>query len=100
MLLKTSIGLAAAGLVLAALPASAAGNRVNIGDDYFRPGVKTVTKGTRVVWVNTGSSPHTVTTNGWSHNLNPGQRYARVVKRGFRYHCIYHSGMTGRIAIG
>jgi plastocyanin len=100
MLFKTSIALAAAGLVLAALPASAAGNRINVRDDYFQPGVRTVTKGTRVVWVNVGSSPHTVTTNGWSRNLNPGQRYARVVKRGFRYHCIYHDGMAGRIAIG
>ena len=100
MLLKTSIALAAAGLVLAAVPASAAGNRINVRDDYFQPGVRTVTKRTRVVWVNVGSSPHTVTTSGWSRNLNPGQRYARVVKRGFRYHCIYHSGMTGRIAIG
>jgi len=100
MLLKTSVGLATASLVLAALPAAAAGNRVAVGDDYYRPGVKTVAKGTRVVWVNVGSSPHTVTTRAWSRNINPGQRYARVVKRGFRYHCRYHSDMRGRIAIG
>jgi plastocyanin len=103
MLFKTSIGLALAGLVLAvlaALPASAAGNRINVRDDYFQPRAKTVTKGTRLVWVNVGSSPHTVTTSGWSQTLNPGQRYARVVKRGFRYHCAFHSGMTGRVAIG
>ena len=99
MLLRT-IALTCAGVLLVAAPATAAGNRVAVGDDYFRPGVKTVAKGTRVVWVNTGSSPHTVTTRGWSHNLNPGQRYARVVKHGFRYHCIYHSGMNGRVAIG
>lgn len=98
MLLK-SIGLAMAGLLLAAVPASAAISRVNLGDDYFRPGVKTVAKGTKVVWVNTGRSPHTVTTGAWSKNLNPGQRYARVVKRGFRYHCKYHDGMKGRIVV-
>ena len=103
MLLKTSIGLATASLLLAAvpaLPASAAGSRVAVYDDYFRPRVKTVAKGTRVVWVNFGDSPHTVTTRGWSRNINPGQRYARVVRGGFRYHCRYHSDMTGRIAIG
>ena len=99
MLLRT-IALTCAGVLLVAAPATAAGNRVAVGDDYFRPGVKTVAKGTRVVWVNVGSSPHTVTTRNWSRNLNPGQRYARVVKRGFRYHCIYHSDMTGRIVIG
>ena len=99
MLLK-SIGLVTASLLLVAVPASAAGSRVAMGDDFYRPGVKTVAKGTRVVWVNVGNSPHTVTTRGWSRNLNPGQRYARVVRTGFRYHCKYHSGMRGRIAIG
>ena len=97
---KSSIALAGGGLLLAAVPAAAAaGNRVSLGDDYFSPGVKTVTKGTRVVWVNNGSSAHTVTTAGWSKRLAPGQRYARVVQSGFRYHCKYHSGMTGRIAV-
>lgn len=98
MLLK-SIALASAGVLLAAVPASAAGSRVAVGDDYYNPAVKTVTKGTRVVWVNVGNEPHTVTTRGWSRRLYPGQRYARVVRRGFRYHCRFHSGMTGRIAI-
>jgi plastocyanin len=102
MLLKTSIGLATAGLVLAALPAvpaSAAGNQVGIYDDYYRPRIKTVARGTRVVWVNHGSDPHTVTTSAWSRRIDPGQRYARVVKRGFRYHCRFHD-MRGRVVIG
>ncbi len=94
-----TIALASAGLLLAAVPAAAAGTRVDVGDDYFSPGVKTVSKGTRVVWVNIGSDAHTVTTRNWSRRLDPGERYARVAKRGFRYHCKYHSGMTGRIAM-
>jgi plastocyanin len=100
MLFRSSIALAAAGVLLAAVPASAAGNRVAVHDDFYKPRVKTVAKGTRVVWVNVGSSPHTVTTRAFSRALDPGERYARVVKRGFRYHCIYHSDMKGRIVIG
>jgi plastocyanin len=96
---KSSVALAAAGLLLAAVPAAAAGNRISVGDDYYSPGTKTVSKGTRVVWVNNGSDPHTVSTAAWSRRLNPGDRYARVVRKGFRYHCKYHSGMTGRVAV-
>jgi plastocyanin len=96
---KSSLALAAAGLLLAAVPASAAGTRVSIGDDYYNPGVKTVSKGTRVVWVNNGRDAHTVTTANWSRRLSPGERYGRVVRSGFRYHCKFHSGMTGRIAV-
>ena len=96
---KSTIGLAAAGLLLAAVPAYAAGNRVSLGDDYYNPKVKTVSKGTRVVWVNNGDDAHTVTTRNWSRRLDPGERYARVVKRGFRYHCRFHDGQTGRIVI-
>jgi plastocyanin len=105
MLLK-SIGLATAGLLIAAMPATAgataqaARTRINVGDDYFRPAVKTVSRGTRVIWLNVGDDPHTVTTRRWSKNLNPGDRYVRTVKRGFRYRCIYHDGMNGRVIVG
>ena len=99
MRFKSSLALAAAGLVIAAVPAAAAGNKISLGDDYYNPGLKTVSKGTRIVWVNNGSSAHTVTTAGWSRTLQPGQQYARVVKSGFRYHCKFHSGMTGRVAV-
>ena len=100
MRFKSSLALAAAGLVIAAVPAAAAGNKISLGDDYYNPGLKTVSKGTRVVWVNNGSSAHTVTTAGWSRTLQPGQQYARVVKSGFRYHCKFHSGMTGTVTVG
>ena len=99
MLLKSSIALTAASLLLAAVPAHAAGNRISLGDDYYNPKVKTVSKGTRVVWINNGRDPHTVTTATFSRRLDPGERYGRVVRRGFRYHCRFHDGMTGRIAI-
>jgi plastocyanin len=115
MHVKSSVALAAAGLIFAAVPAYAAGNSVSqtaaapayragnsvsVGDDYYSPRVKAVNRGTRVVWVNNGNSSHTVTTRAWSRTLSPGERYGRVVRRGFRYHCRFHDGQTGRIAIG
>ena len=54
------------------MPAYSAGNRISLGDDYYNPKVKTVSKGTRVVWVNNGGDPHTVTTGAWSRRLDPG----------------------------
>lgn len=99
MLFKSTIALAAASLLLAAVPAHAAGSRISVGDDYYSPRVKTVSKGTRVVWINYGSDPHTVTTANWSARLDPGERYSRVVRRGFRYHCKFHD-MRGRVTIG
>jgi plastocyanin len=98
MLLR-SLALATAGVMLATVPASAAGTTVRLGDDYFRPGTERVAKGTRVVWVNRGDSRHTVTARRWSVVLSPGERYSRRVKRGFRYVCTYHGAMTGRIVV-
>ena len=73
MRFKSSLALAAAGLVIAAVPAAAAGNKISLGDDYYNPGIKTVSKGTRVVWVNNGRSAHTVTTAGWSSTVGRGR---------------------------
>ncbi len=102
MLLRP-LALASAAVMLAAVPAvpaSAASTTIAVRDDYFRPRVKTVARGTRVIWVNRGEDPHTVTTRRWSVVLSPGERYARGVRRGFRYRCQYHDGMTGRIVVG
>jgi plastocyanin len=99
MLLRSSV-LAVVGLMLAALPASAAPSAtIGMRDDYFGPRTKTVSKGTRVVWVNQGRSNHTVTTRQWSVRLDPGERYSRRVRGGFRYVCVYHGAMSGRIVV-
>jgi plastocyanin len=99
-MLPKSIALAMAAVLLAALPASAATTRVRVGDDFFRPRAVTVAKGSRIVWINVGDDPHTVTTRAWSRHLAPGQRYARTVRRSFRYLCRYHGDMRGRIVVG
>ena len=96
-MLARSLALAAAGVILAAVPASAASTTIAVRDDVFKPGVRSVAKGTRVVWVNRGRDNHTVTTKRWSVVLNPGERYSRRVKHGFRYVCAYHGAMTGRV---
>ena len=98
-MLVRSLALAVAGLTLTALPASAATTTVAVKDDYFSPRFKTVAQGTRVVWVNRGRSNHTITTRRWSVTLNPGERYSRRVRHGFRYVCVYHGSMTGRVAL-
>jgi plastocyanin len=98
MLLR-SLALALACLLLAALPASAAPATIKMGDNYFQSGVRAVSKGARVVWVNQGKRYHTVTTRRWSVDLKPGERYSRRVTRGFRYVCAYHGAMTGRIRV-
>jgi plastocyanin len=99
-MLVRSLALAAAGLVLAAVPAAAAPTAtISLGDDYFGPQARTVTPGTRVVWVNRGRSNHTVTTRQWSVRLGPGERYSRRVGHGFRYVCVYHGAMSGRVVV-
>ena len=98
MLLR-SLALALAGLVLAALPAAAAPITIRVGDNVFRPGVQAVDRGTRVIWVNRGHANHTVTTRRWSVVLSPGERYSRRITGGFRYVCVYHGAMTGRITV-
>lgn len=96
---KSSVALAGAGLVLAAVPAHAAANRISLVDNKYKPGDVSVAKGTRVVWVNNGQHTHTVTAAGWSRTLKPGQSYARVVRKSFAYHCKIHKGMTGFVAV-
>jgi plastocyanin len=72
--------------------------------NYYRPQTVRVQKGTRVVWRNNGSRPHTTTSNGglWdSGTLQPGQKYARKFRKvgTFRFHCEIHDGMTGKIVV-
>ncbi len=96
MLLR-SLALASAGVLLTAVPASAATSTIAMRDDVFRPGVRTVAKGTKVVWVNRGRDKHTVTSRKFSVVLDPGERYKRRVNHGFRYVCAYHGAMKGRV---
>jgi len=79
--------------------------RVRMLDNLFRPRAAEVAKGTRVTWVNAGAVTHTATAkNGsWdSGNVDPGGSWSRVFRRAgtFRYVCLLHADMTGRIVVG
>jgi plastocyanin len=102
---------AALGVVVGISTAAAGASatvRMNDGSgtyqNFFQPRTLRVQKGTRVVWRNRGSRPHTTTSNGglWdSETLQPGQSYARKFRKvgTFRFHCEIHDGMTGKIVV-
>ena len=94
----------AVGLAVAGSGIASGATTVRMKDNFFRAKTLRVNKGTRVVWVNRGSNPHTTTANNgaWdSDTLNPGQRFARRFRKvgTFRYHCDIHDGMTGKVVV-
>ncbi|MEX2405720.1 MAG: hypothetical protein WD834_00130, partial [Actinomycetota bacterium] len=69
--------------------------RVRMVDgNRFRPPTLTVTRGTRVRWVNRDNVSHTTTSNTgiWEATLSPGERFARRFRRAgeFDYRCTFH----------
>lgn len=78
--------------------------RVRMVDgNRFRPERVTISRGTRVRWVNRDNVTHTTTSdNGlWDETLAPGERFSRRFRRAgtFDYGCTIHSGMDGRIVV-
>jgi plastocyanin len=78
--------------------------RVTIKNFAFVPARVEVSPGTRVVWTNEDSDPHTVTTDrpGFSSQaLDTGQRYAHVLSTTgtFAYHCTIHPFMHGTVLV-
>lgn len=110
--------LAALLLILSlSLPAAAAAQRDDLGGDplgttpvqrvrmvdgnQFRPQRVTISRGTRVRWINRDNVSHTTTGGTWDETLAPGERYARRFRRAgtFPYQCTIHFGMTGTIVV-
>lgn len=85
--------------------ASAAGaGSVTIQGFAYKPKTITVSRGTRISWVNRDSANHTVTFRGGGRdlgNLDKGQRRSAVFsKRGrFSYYCQYHPFMKGTVVV-
>jgi plastocyanin len=78
--------------------------RVSIHNFAFGPARLEVSRGTRLIWTNTDSDPHTVTSDKslWaSEALDTGNRFARVFKTAgtFPYHCSIHPFMHGTIIV-
>jgi plastocyanin len=107
LLLLTStalVGEASAGARGTAIPATTR-ERVKIVDFAFHPKTLSIAKGTKVKWVNKGSTSHTTTSNKglWDSGvLAPGQTFSRVFKKAgtFKYHCTIHPTMVGKIVVG
>ncbi len=78
--------------------------RVTIHNFAFGPARLVVSPGTRVVWTNTDSDPHTVSSNkgDWSSDaLDTGNQFARVFSTAgtFPYHCNIHPTMTATVIV-
>ena len=78
--------------------------RVTIQNFAFQPAKLVVSPGTRIVWTNKDSDPHTVTSDKgvWSSEaLDTGSQFARVFGKAgtFPYHCSIHPFMHGTIVV-
>jgi plastocyanin len=77
---------------------------VSIVDFAFNPQTISVTTGTTVRWTNTGSAPHTTTsdTGLWdSGTLDNGQQFSFTFNTSgtFTYFCAIHTSMTGTVNV-
>jgi plastocyanin len=78
--------------------------RVKISNFAFQPARVVVSPGTKVVWTNEDSDPHTVTTDrpGFSSQaLDTGSRFTEVVRQTgtVTYHCTIHPFMHGAVVV-
>ena len=76
---------------------------VSIKDFKFNPAVITITKGTKVIWVNEDSAPHTATSEGSfdSGILSKGQSFSHIFNEAgtFDYKCSIHPSMKGKVTV-
>jgi plastocyanin len=88
-----------------ATPSITSTNRVKIVDFAFKPKAISVSKGTKVKWVNKGAVSHTSTSNSglWNSGvIAPGGTFSHVFKKAgtFKYHCTIHPTMVGKVVVG
>jgi plastocyanin len=77
---------------------------VTIDNFKFSPTNVVVSSGTRIIWTNHDSDPHTVDSvkNVWSSPaVDPGSTFARVFKAtgSFAYYCSIHPFMHGSVIV-
>jgi plastocyanin len=78
--------------------------RLKIMNFAFMPARVEVSPGTRLLWTNEDSDPHTVASDkpGFaSQALDTGQTYSKVLTRPgtFAYHCMIHPFMHGVVTV-
>lgn len=84
-------------------PTPAGQQAVSITDFAFSPATINVEKGTKVVWTNNDTVPHTVTSSSFtSGTLNPGETYSYTFTEDgtFNYSCNFHPQMKGKVVAG
>jgi plastocyanin len=71
----------------------------------FSPANITIKRGTRVIWINRDSAPHTATANNArsfdSGRLGPGRRFSHTFRTAGKkaYHCEIHPSMKGSVTV-
>jgi len=87
----------------AAATASGAGARVKIDDFAYHPRTLRIRRGTKVVFVNRDSAPHTATKRGsfdTGRIRRGGKAAVRFKRRGvYKYICTIHPFMHGKIVV-
>jgi plastocyanin len=95
--------LAAAALALAALPAAAETNRVNVDKLSFTPAEISARVGDTIEWVTTDFLAHTATARSkeWEVMIAPNKTGRVILKRAgsVEYYCRFHPNMVGRISV-
>ena len=84
--------------------ANAGAQRIEMGDDVFRPALVTVPAGTRVTWVNKGHKAHTVVSNDKLFdsglvNIDAEFSHTFTAPGVYSYHCAPHAKMVGRVVV-
>ena len=79
-------------------------NEVMISGSSFGPGTLTIAANTTVTWTNKDNYAHTVTSDATlfdsgSMDNNATYSFLFTTKGSYKYHCSYHSGMTGTIVV-
>jgi len=109
--MKRLLFLAALSIVAVLMFASVAGAQkqatktVVIQGFSFHPAHITVTRGTKVTWINKDMTKHTATANNGAFDsgvLRPGQSYSHTFKTAGRtnnYHCEIHPSMMGSVTV-
>jgi plastocyanin len=104
ILVPVSAALLAAALAGAPATGAKPVKHVAISSFKFHPARVVVTRGTRIVWTNSDSDPHTIEskTAGWSSPaLDTGKRFSRVARKAgtFHYICTIHPFMHGTVIV-
>ena len=86
-------------------PTPTAGKTIEISNFAFAPAQLTVTRGTRVTWINRDSAPHQPVSDSGavisSGVIQTGGTYSVTFNQPgtYTYHCAIHPSMTGTIVV-